>query len=71
MSHKIKPTSAPVYWVAYDDDKTIVHSGVTNPGETTTIGMKNVVFGSKRKQTKELKKFANKKKSPFDAIDES
>ncbi len=57
MIHEIKATDEPIYWVARDDDGTILHSGCTDPGLTTTTGQKNFIHGTEDEQVAELEKF--------------
>jgi hypothetical protein len=59
--HEIIPTDKPIYYVARDDDGTILHSGVTYPGQVTTTGLKNMISGDEAEQVAELERFIGKR----------
>lgn len=63
MTQDVIPTTEPIYWVARDDDGTVIHSGVTEVGQVTTTGQKNLIKGSKNKQVLELEKYLGKRPS--------
>ena len=63
MTQDVIPTTGPIYWVARDDNGDVIHSGVTEVGQVTTTGQKNLIKGSKAKQVLELEKYLGKRPS--------
>ena len=61
--HEIKPTDKSIYWVARNDDGSVLHSGVTYPGQETITGQNNFITGGKVNQTTELEKYLGKRPS--------
>lgn len=49
------------YWVARDDDGTVIHTGHTDPDQVTTTGLNTLVAGTKENQVRELEKYVGKR----------